>query len=78
MWYVIVGVIGLVLGAAGVYFFVRQVVVVVDADLEEAVGQLHKALFMGAGIPIEPFFNVVWREAGLPESGVPDIIDGRT
>jgi len=80
MWYVICVLLGLLVGAAGVYFFARQtdVVTVPDTALQTAVENLHSVLFMGAGTVVSPFFNDVWCNASLPESGVPDILNGRT
>jgi hypothetical protein len=82
MWYVICVLLGAVAGAAAVYFFARQteteVIMVADTTLKERVENLHSVLFMGAGTVVSPFFDEMWGAAGLPEQGVPNIVDGRT
>jgi len=86
-WYLV---IGLLVGAGGYYaydrFFGSKVIEPPKPEppkptptgLLEAVGTLHKALFSPYGLNVVAIFNAVWKAAGLPEKGVPDINKGKT
>jgi hypothetical protein len=74
-YYALAGIGGALAGAGVMYWYLRRSG---GLGLLAAVKNLKKVLFAAYGTQVGVHFNAVWRAAGLKETGIVDITDGKT